>query len=55
MEAHWSLVLCKREGSIKMDAYWPYILTSVVGEQRRVKYKLIPKAGQFGLGPYEAV
>ena len=41
-----------------MGAYWPYMtstLTSVVGEQRRVKYNLITKAGQFGLGPYEAV
>jgi len=31
-----------------------FTLTNVVGEQTRVKYKLIPKAGQFGLGPYEA-
>jgi hypothetical protein len=31
-----------------------FTLTNVVGEQTRVKYKLIPKAGHFGLGPHEA-
>jgi hypothetical protein len=30
-----------------------FTLTNVVGEQC-VKYKLIPKAGHFGLGPHEA-
>ena len=46
--------LCRGEGSIKIGAYWPYTPSpSPVGEQTRVKYKLIPKARQFGLGPYE--
>jgi hypothetical protein len=53
----WSLVALRGEGSIKIGAYWPYhafTLTNVVGEQTRVKYKLILKAGQFGLGTHEA-
>jgi hypothetical protein len=44
--------LCRGEGSIKIGAYWPYTPSpSPVGEQTRVKYKLIPKAGQFGSAP----
>jgi hypothetical protein len=31
-----------------------FTLTNVVGEQTRVKDKLIPQAGQFGLGAHEA-
>ena len=47
--------LCRGEGSIKIGAYWPYTPSpSPVGEQTRVKYKLIPKAGLFALGSHEA-
>jgi hypothetical protein len=57
VEAHWSLVAL--QGG-RLDQDWCLLalhasaLTKVVGEQTRVKYKLIPKAGRFGLGPYEA-
>jgi hypothetical protein len=55
-----STLVSRRSEGGRLDQDWCLLalhastLTNVVGEQTRVKYKLIPKAGQFGLGPYEA-
>ena len=55
-----STLVSRRSAGGRLDQDWcllalhAFTLTNVVGEQTRVKCKLIPKARQFGLGPYEA-